>query len=334
MKKISILFVLIIFLFPTNIIAREMTKQEATYEIINVKIVKDYLVIEGWGFLTGTQHYTSKYDHDYEFIFISDKGDTFKITSELIKKSKRSQTDNMHYAGLRLCGIKEFNKKKQVCNYKYDNVGFEVRVPLSHMKTNHSYTIKMKIFSRKSKNSGVITLYYPMLNDLYLSKNNRIFRLSSKIDTTNIVVNTDRVLARSQPKKHSHTTIKTPKSCNRNKKLYHNPKVIYRNVIDKRIIDGVSWYKHTASIGNCKDKRRRLKNGYDISVWILSHFIEYSGLPLRINVEKIKSKKISYVRFIGKKSIKSFYSELYNDIEKKKLEKILNSNKVLVYDEY
>ncbi|MFV0255783.1 MAG: hypothetical protein ACK5G7_06625 [Erysipelotrichaceae bacterium] len=329
--KITLIVLIIILNLNINVQATSYaTKKEATYEITNIKIINNKLIIEGWGFITDTQHYLNDSDHDYELLFKSNKGDSFVVTKELINKTTVNLSNMMSYDGIRWCGNNEYDKTAPICNYYYNKVGFSAEIPLESFKDWHKYEVALKLYANNSGKIKQIRIFYPFKNDILLTNDQqKIYRVSSKLDATNLTVNTEYVRANLEPWKGSDV-LKSNLTCNNNDKVYHSVAETYTNVVDRKINNGVTWYRLTADLAGCYLDRRRLKDGHENLVWIMSQFIEYSGEPLTITVER-EIIKIPYIRFINLKALRDFTSELYDNNDINELELNLTTDNVIDY---
>ncbi len=262
-----------------------VSKAKLPYEILNINVEGDNLHIYGWALNAYVQHFDSYYDHGVDIEFVS-ATDTFRISAY---SSNLSQTNTMEYFGSPTCSYGVYNQIPEICNYHYDNVGFNAYIPLSKFKTGTSYQTNIIVHAYNANVSYKTPLYFPLKNDLVLTKDSKEFKIISRLDDTNLTVSATTVLARKEPYKTAPTWY-LGFNCStiyRNQ-LYFLQNTVYRNVYDKVVSDNTSFYKVNANLFVCSYNRRRIVEGTQISpVWIASPYVLYSGSPLQIQVTQL-----------------------------------------------
>ncbi|MGB4985631.1 MAG: hypothetical protein WBO70_07650 [Erysipelotrichaceae bacterium] len=285
-----------------------MNKDKLIYEVNDISIKDDKLIIKGWAFIDQNQHYSSPTDHDYAIYFIYN--DEFQIFED-VDYHRVDQTENQRYGGARKCYSNEYNQKETSCYYDLSYVGFDAKIPLSAIDINKEYQIKLVVKGITSKQKGIIDLYYPIKqtqisNDKYFS-----YHIKSDIRATSLQTIFTNIRARSGPGTN-YPQIKYGSSCSYSNKnsLFHMYGNIYKNIYDKAIINDNTWYKVKGRIYGCVDSRQRMVEGYDIdNVWLLSNFVIYDGEPLTIKKTSLYNQ--TNIRFVDNNYLKQPIDDIW-----------------------
>lgn len=257
-----------------------VNKDKIPYEIQSIKMVDNTLEIRGWVFISYSQHYLNDTDHKTELEFFS-LNDSFVVTA---MNTSINMTNQMQYFGTPKCGNNVFNQIPEVCNYSYENVGFKVNIPISLFKPDENYQTNIISHAYKTNKSYKTPVYFPINNDITINYLDKIYTIKSKLDDTELKVNATTVIARTQPIKTSPVWFYGD-SCSSTYKnqLFFLKNSIYKNVLEKKSSENISYYRVKAVITNCDGDRRRIIEGNIISpVWIGSIYVQYTGTPLQI----------------------------------------------------
>lgn len=262
-----------------------VTKYNLPYEITGVSIDQGSLVISGWAFISYQQHFIDSSDHQVEIEFIS-AGHGFREVAQL---TMSSQTSMMEYFGSPQCSSTSLYQAPEICNYRYDNVGFTLKVPMERFNLDTNYQTNILVHAFTADRIYKTPLYFPMDNDLVLSQGNREITLISRLYDTELKVNATTVLARKEPSKTGLTWF-SGINCSTSylNQLYFLKDSVYKNVYEKRLVGDTSFYRVSANLYLCSLYRRRIVEGSSLSpVWIASPYVLYSGSPLQISVKSI-----------------------------------------------
>lgn len=262
-----------------------VSKSKLPYEVLSITVEGDNLHISGWALNAYMQHFDSYYDHGVDIEFVSTT-ETFRISAY---SNGISQTKTMEYFGSPTCSYNNYNLIPEVCNYHYDNVGFDAYIPLSKFKAGSTYQSNIIVHAYNANQSYKTPLYFPLKEDLSLIKDSKEYKIISRLDDTNLTVSATTVLARKEPYKTAPTWY-LGFSCSTiySNQLYFLIDSVYRNVFDKVISDNTSFYKVSANLFICSYNRRRIVEGTQINpVWIASPYVLYSGSPLQIQVTQL-----------------------------------------------
>ena len=259
-----------------------VSKKDLSFEVLSIETSQNELIIKGWAFISYKQHFNNASDHAtfLEFFNINDQ---FRVQASL---TNISQTQMMTYFGSPSCSSSSTYQMPEVCNYNYEQVGFEVKVPLDRFKAGDSYQTNIIVQAHTAGISYKTALYYPLSNDLMLSSTSRETIVSSRLDATELKINATTVLARKQAQKQSEYWFygSNCSSTYRNQ-LFFQVNTVYRRIYEKVISENTSYYRVGGNLNVCYDSRRRITEGTLIQpVWIASPYVLYSGTPLQIKV--------------------------------------------------
>lgn len=262
-----------------------VTKYDLPYEVMSITSTQDNLQIQGWAFISYKQHFDSAQDHLIQLEFIS-VHHQFTIDANL---TSISQTAMMTYFGSPTCSETSTYQIAETCNYRYENVGFNVNVPLDHFIGGETYQTNIIVNGFRVNLSYKTPLYYPLNSDLKLISSSKEITIISRLDDTNLLVNATTVLARKEPSKTGLTWFYGA-NCSTSylNQLYFMKNTTYTNVFEKRVVDDTSFYRVSANLYICSVYRRRIIEGTTLSpVWIASPYVSYTGSPLQVSIKNL-----------------------------------------------
>ena len=283
LKYIFIIYTLHTTLIQTNAyVDVTVSKKDLSFEVLSIETSQNELIVRGWAFISYKQHFNNASDHTtyLEFFNINDH---FRVQANL---TNISQSQMMTYFGSPTCSSNSTFQMPEVCNYSYEQVGFEMKVPLDRFKAGDSYQTNIIVQAHTAGISYKTALYYPLQNDLILSSASRETIVSSRLDTTELKINATTVLARKQAQKQSEYWFYGSNcSTTYRNQLFFQVNTIYRRIHEKVIKENTSYYRVGGNLNVCYDARRRITEGTLIQpVWIASPYVLYSGTPLQIKV--------------------------------------------------
>lgn len=259
-----------------------VSKKDLSFEVLSIETNQNELIVRGWAFISYKQHFNNASDHStfLEFFNINDQ---FRVQASL---SNISQTQMMTYFGSPSCSSNSTYQMPEVCNYKYEQVGFEARIPLDRFEVGDSYQTNIIVQAHTAGISYKTALYYPLPNDLILSTTGRETIVTSRLDATELKINATTVLARKQAQKQSEFWFYGSNcSTTYRNQLFFQINTVYRRIHEKVINENTSYYRVGGNLNVCYDSRRRITEGTLIQpVWIASPYVLYSGTPLQIKV--------------------------------------------------
>ncbi len=290
----------------TDVFALEtVAKKDLPYEIQEIRFDGEFLTIKGWAFLHETQHFLSKDDHSYKLVLKS-VNDQIEVGDENFNKFNASQTNLMYYTTSgKYCSLTNYNKKSTTCNYKYENVGFSVKIPLGELITREDYRVYLKVIANNSKKEGIVDIYFPISTPIV--KEIGLYQYSATsnlIDTELRVIDESYLRVRTGP----GTNFKQARlgdSCSsvHQNYLFHKLNTVYKTVYEEKLNGLNTWYRVSGKISGCLSGRRRIVNGNSIKgIWIASNFVEYQGKPLVISKVPINDPN-KLIRFVNKDAI-------------------------------
>ena len=262
---------------------QNVSKKDLTFEVLSIETNQNNLIVRGWAFITYKQHYYNANDHS-TFLEFFNVADRFTVQANL---TNTSQTQMMSYFGSPTCTANSTYQISEVCNYNYEQVGFEAIVPLERFHPGETYQTNIISHAHTARLSYKTPLYYPMSNDLTLSTNSRNTTITSRLDATEIRINATTVLARKEPKKLSSFWFYGSNcSTSYRNQLFFQVNTVYRTIYEKVVSESTSYYRVSGNLNVCFDQRRRITEGSLIQpIWIASPYVLYSGTPLQINVQ-------------------------------------------------
>jgi hypothetical protein len=279
------IIVSLLFLSITRIITNASTevvlKSKLPYEIHHMSTSDDALTMNGWAFINSNQHFIDESTHTISIEF-SSINNRFEVEATLIN---HNMTTLMFYRGSRMCESQEYFQVSSSCNYYYKNVGFELTVDFSRFLPNDTYHAMVVVYAKQTNQTFKTQLFFPMKEQIIQSYGDYAFTINSNIKDTKLVVSHSNVVVRNGPGQ-THAVVHAGASCS----LAYGNQLFYRkdrsfvNLLDKRVVDLVSYYKIMGQIEGCFQHRQRVKEGQDINpMWIASPFIEYGGIMLTVN---------------------------------------------------
>ncbi len=283
LKYIFIIYTLHTALIQTTAFTDVMvSKKDLSFEVLSIETNQNELIVRGWAFISYKQHFNNTSDHSTFLEFFNIK-DQFRVQANL---TNISQTQMMTYFGSPNCSSSSTYQMPEVCNYNYEQVGFEVKVPLDRFKAGDSYQTNIIVQAHTVGISYKTALYFPLSSDLVLSSSSRETIVSSRLDATELKINATTVLARKQAQKQSEYWFYGSNcSTTYRNQLFFQVNTVYRRVYEKVINDNTSYYRVGGNLNVCYESRRRITEGTLIQpVWIASPYVLYSGTPLQIKV--------------------------------------------------
>lgn len=262
-----------------------VTKYNLPYEVTQINVTSDAMIINGWAFISYKQHFINGNDHSVELEFVSSTH-TFRQSAAL---TYTTQTSMMEYFGSPNCSASSLFQAPEVCNYSYDQVGFSISIPLSSFNLETVYQTNIIVNAFQADLSYKTPMYYPLAQDLIFSQGGKEFTIISRLDDTELKVNATTVLARKEPSKTGLTWFYGVNcSTTYQNQVYFLKDSIYKNVYEKALVGDTSFYRVSANLYLCSLYRRRIVEGTMLSpVWIASPYVLYSGSPLQIHVKTI-----------------------------------------------
>lgn len=262
-----------------------VTKYDLPYEVMSITVNNGSLTLQGWAFISYKQHFDSSSDHSIQLEFVS-AHDRFTVDANL---TSLSQTTMMTYFGSPSCSETSTFQVAEVCNYRYESVGFTVSIPLSTFNATETYQTNIIVNAYRANLSYKTPLYYPLTQDLSFENSGKQVSLISRLDDTNLQVNATTVLARKEPSKTGLTWFYGA-NCSTGylNQLFFLLNTTYVNVYEKRLVNDTSFYRVSANLYICSVYRRRIIEGSSITpVWIASPYVSYTGSPLQIFVKNL-----------------------------------------------
>jgi len=309
-----------------------MSKTYMPYEIFDIRIEEDLMIIEGWALLIENQHFINNSTHEIYVDFVGAK-DEFSLQSTLLSITKTSQFE---YRGKPFCGANEYFQTTAVCNYEFENIGFQAIVPLSKFKVDERYTVTLTIKALQSQSNHKIQAYY-INSEIFIKQIGNVeYLINSGINDSKIIVRFATVLARSGPST-SYPQHKVGSNCSTTylNNAFFLLDSVYETIYSRQTINYTTHYEIKGAQSICLNNRRRLVEGISVSpLWIASSFVDYTGTPLTILKRAIHDESntniLSQIRFIHARSVYSIHTNYAYKITQIKNEL---SNQMPIYSE-
>jgi hypothetical protein len=284
----------LLFLSIGRIIANASTevvlKSKLPYEIHHMTTTNEALNINGWAFINSSQHFVDESTHTISIEFTS-INDRFEVEASLIN---HNMTTMMFYRGSRMCDPAEYFQVSSVCNYNYSKVGFVLSIDFSRFLPNDTYHAMVVVYAKQTNQTYKTQLYFPMNEQIVQAYGDYAFTINSNIKDTKLVVTHSNVVVRDGPGQ-TYPVIHAGASCSLayGNQLFYRKDRSFETLLDKRVIDLVTYYKIIGQVEGCYQNRQRVKEGNDINpMWIASPFIEYGGMMLTVNNRLINESPI------------------------------------------
>ena len=293
---VFIFFVLMLMSQTRSIEAREVietnNRSVFSYELLNTEIDNQNLRITGWGVLHDMHHFTGQDSHTYRLILQSN-GHSLSYPGTILNTNL---TRIMAYQGYPTCPKGSLNQTS--CNYQFNNSGFRFSVPLNDLKTGHQYKASLEIESKPLNKTYKSDLYYPKDHSVQRIHKDRNISLKSHYQTMKIHSFYHTLIARSKADVNSNA-VRIGESCSihYDNKAYFKINSIFNNIRGIETYDSlITYFKVNIKDAGCHNLRRRVSEGNhnDTYAYIPSLFVNYSGDPLKIDVEQILHKPKIY----------------------------------------
>lgn len=288
MKKLFHLFLITALLnqFTLGAFAKQeqTNKEEVPFEVNSITIGDKSITITGWGMLTEQQHFDSTSSHSYTLELVSDKNHQLTFTS---KPSYNDQTVIMSVAGIPKCKKNAYFQDSDTCNYNYTYTGFQFTIPFSDLKVDHSYSATLAITANKTKVTKKTPIFYPILTPITKNVDVTQYKIGASMYDTSLKVTQTTVFELKEPKKGVYRNDKV--YCTGHGYIrYYRYHTVYKNIYDRVKNGNTTYYKvKTDRYATCLNGYNYVKEGTYYTSYIASHFVDYSGESLHIEVNDI-----------------------------------------------
>lgn len=287
MNILKKLCVLLLSISPVTV-----ARDKLNYEITNIEIQNQYLVVEGWGLMPDTQHFKSSSTHEFT-LKLSSKTEHFSIKGNL---KNIDLTYQMSYRGYPTCSKNEYFKSN--CNYDFKNVGFTFKVPLNDLKPNHRYKMHLIMHAKQTNKKYEIPVFYVQDKDLVLTDGRKEYTVFSDFRHVSFQVFAKTLVAREKASPLSNQ-IYLGNQCSKSYKnsAFIRHLAIFNKIYDiERYNDLITYFKVRVQPSGCVEQRQRLiesKTSSDFA-YIPSNYANYLGNPAEIIVNFISTKPYIY----------------------------------------
>lgn len=321
MKKIIWLFLFAFFLcFPLTVNADKVTdyalnkvvlgtRNNVVYEITDLQLTSNYLIIKGWSFGNHIQNHNSSSSHKYMIEMIDQKTYNRKVyfsNPYNIDKSNLVKMANIN----RKCQDWEYNTDGNYCYTDLSWSGFEFYIPLSELNKNTEYNINFAInLNRVGEthyfNNGIVI---PGFENINLVANGTKYSLNGQFNTWSFIVTTGYVRNREAAGKGANSNRSNIPYCRANDTtLYWHNGETYTNFRGSSWIGtgqdkelwinlGFRYSNYVCQLMSDGDRIQTTMNGNTGSGWITTAFLNYFGEPTTLKIESLENTKINSLK--------------------------------------
>lgn len=265
---------------PTVNVARD----KLNYEVRNISITDEEITITGWAVMPKMQHFRNNTTHAYE-LELKTGNNIIKIPGTL---NNIDMTKQMEYRGYPTCanGVYE----RTLCNYRFENVGFTFKIPLSKLEVNKDYELYLKMHAKQANKIYRIPIFYVQDDDTVLIKGDREYTLLSDFKYMRFSVFATTLVARKGPSPLTdYLTIGPSCSTTYGNDGFLRFNAIFNNILDVNLYnDLISYFKVQVTHSGCVDGRQRLieSNNSNQFTHVPSTHINYLGQPTVLYVRE------------------------------------------------
>lgn len=287
-KKICLIILVAFSSFTSmqTIKAISTTRSQLPYEITSIQFSHNRILIDGWAIVQETQHFQNASTHSYRLIFKGQKS-TKTVSGRL---QSFSMTELMRYQGIRTCAAQEYYAAESSCNYTYENVGFHFDAALSDFDVTDHYELYLQVEAYSIRQTYEIALFYPQARPVSTMISDYQYQIDSSFQSTSLRISLDTVYARTGPNK-AFPPIATGHNCSSG---YGNSGYFlkgsdFTQILDKIIVDNISYYQVGAHDYGCVNGRSRVVAGNIYTTYIPSPYVDYWGEPARLTIRLINT---------------------------------------------
>lgn len=267
-----------------------------SYEINDIQMTDRGINIEGWGMLLNAHNFYGSQTHSYTIELISEN-DRVLISSQT---KPISLTSFMAYRGYPNCG--SHVQDASLCNYEFNNVGFTTLIPYDKLIPNESYTVYLILNSKVKHQSFKTPLFYPSDQTLQRKVNHLNFKVKPSQSHVKLNVFYHTLVVPNGPAHSSQVGILNQRK--RCSVTYGGLSYFKQGATFKQIRkihkynNLITYFEVGLNDGTCDGLRWRFSEGNVKVGFLPSNFVNYSGMPLIIDVIAQKPKIIANDRII------------------------------------
>lgn len=265
-----------------------------TYNINNFNLDGEYIIINGWATTNRHQDLTGNNTHEFSMTLTNGNDvKTYVATLKYADKTRlmRATEDVNHCSGYYNTGV---------CHYNYTYAGFEFKIPISDLKADKEYSIKLRIYEKLINKGYQLSIYALGIDNTY-EKNGIKYQLYSDIHKTNVTLTASDLFVRSGPGQN-YSIRSANFSCSSNgKTLFWYPYGFYNNIIGARqnnpgAIDSELWINLGFKFGSCANGKARAVSGSNDNGWVPWVYTIGSGVPAVIKTVSLNTVSIDELK--------------------------------------
>lgn len=294
------LFFLFVFMFcfTTRVKCEYIDdRRDVPNELLEVMFDKKMLHLRGWAFVRDYQNYYDSSTHEYRLHLTGPSHKVFPLSLNSV-----NLTRIMSYRGYRLCDDNQMNQES--CNHHYENVGFAGSIPLDTL-IEGDYALTLEIYHGQTHRSVEVPLYLTSMKSISHQYEGQDYLIDSVFKQGGITVYYHTLIATATPfPSYEGKVVEYGQNCSlsHGNTSFYRQGAVFQKIKDVTKYKGiVSYFKVGAKQSGCVDGRQRLIEGNDVTVYIPSTFVNYTGgsmkLKIRNRMPKLDAQPISISQY-------------------------------------
>lgn len=279
-----------VFLIGTTILQGHfinVERDKLNYEVLNVQIQDQNLIIDGWATMPDTQHFKDASTHAFE-LEVTSSNETINIPGTL---TNHDLTAQMAYMGNKRCNETVMNTI--ACNFDNKKVGFRFKIPLNTLKEDQNYKLFLKMHAKQSNHRYRIPLFYASEKDIYLLNGRTEYLIQSDYKHVKFSIYEPTLKAKVKPDPDSDMPSGGTVCSTAYKNLWYlKQNAVFEDIYDIQIYNNqITYFKVRVVPYGCVNERLRLiesKTSNDY-VYVPSTQVNYIGNPMIIYVRRLTS---------------------------------------------
>lgn len=298
-KKYIFLLFLFICLIPIKAQAisyQETNQYTMQYNINNFILDGSDIIINGWAVTNKHQNLTGNDTHEYSLVLTNSNTNESKVYIATLKHADKTRLMRATEEVNQCSGYFNYG----VCHYKYTYAGFEFRIPVSDLKSDTEYAIKLRIYEKLVNRGYQLSIYALGVDDTY-EKDGIRYQLYSDINKTSVTLTATSLFVRSGPSQY-YSIRNSNFSCSSNgKTLFWYPEGFYNHVLGAQqtnpgAVDSELWVNLGFNYGSCVYGKARAVNGTSYNGWAPWVYMIGSGTPATIKTTSLNTISIDELR--------------------------------------
>lgn len=287
---VSLLSVLVLrnslVVYANAIVNVEMIDQvNFKHEIFSIEFDETFAYFKGYAFVIEQQHHLNSSTHTIELEIVNAKGESEIFPSTLLPST---YTTHMQFRSTSECAPNQFGQRNTSCFYRFNNVQFLSKIPLTSLEANEVYTFNLIIHLR-NVNRSFKTRIYSLLNQNNYETKEKTFTFDAYHFSNQLQVIHSEIVVRNAPSL-SGALYFVGSNCSstyRNQ-LFYQRDSLFRNVHSVTFNNaiGLTYYELQGRLSTCINSRRTIVEGTSIRPMFINRLmVNLVGEPLKLHVK-------------------------------------------------